>query len=673
MSGLNYTPPTEDEDERDIELATRHIAPRRRTRTTIDLDPIEIRGRVPPRESDTPEDVAESIARKGEPMREAPSELSYWLNPLDERAGRDFVRGIRGAHAGVTRTASDLARTLDEATGISRLANRARDVPVVGSALDSWLSSGTAGTTGLASGLTSGFGDEIAGAGAASLAALAGEDTEEAYESTRDARREEYARARRESPYMTGLGELAGGVAQGAVLPSMPRAPGLLGSVGSGMAEGLALGAVSGAGHSDEDTVEGVIGDTIEGGLTGGAFGAAGGAIGYGIGQGVDAARRYANRADDLRIGATVGTGRAPLSTRAEEDIARLPGGTRAAADYARRRVPRLGTVETAARALEEGVEDSGRRLGEYTRRIDEALPDMPVETFTDALGRVSDDLGTNPGTVGLTDRPLRMADDWRTAAANDAAARARATLAENVGAGRPALAAPTSGPSLDPTRIRGETAREGMSTIRNGVNFAASTGGPSAASADLDAYRALRRAYDEAAEAALPGSAEAYRALRNEHAIGSTLERYARPAAMRAARSPGAGLRGTMMGAGALGGGASAPVAAAVAEGAGWLARRRPAAEATAAETVRAILESGSARVLGDYGPVLTQALRRGADEFLAFHAALMGSDPEYRATVEAASEADPMDAIEWDDETGGADASRDSDDDPMSRIEWE
>lgn len=576
----------------------------------ITLDLVELRGRR--RGEDTPEDVAESIRRKGEPMRD----VGDLVEAAPGMVGRGLAREIRTRRDVGEAGASALANEVDEALGITRRANRAREVPVIGEALDEWLDSGTAGTTGAASGLTSGFGDEIAGTGAAALATLAGEDADAAYRETRDARRADYERARRESPVMTGLGELAGGVAQGALIPSLPRVPGVVGAVGTGMAEGMAMGALGGVGHSESEDVLGMAEDAVEGGLAGAGTGAVMGGVGYGLGRGVDALRRFGDRADDLRVGAALSSGRSPLSTRAERDVAALPGGTRAAADYLRRNAPRIGTVTDTARALEESVGRSGEDLGRFADVLDEALPTLPVDRFTGRLDRVTRELAGDPGLAdSVVARPSRVAGDWRRAA--------------------------EAGPA--PGSLTGPAIRRGMRTMRSNVNHVAGAEGVPAAEAELDILRELRRAYDDAADEALgDGVGEAYRRLRNEHAIGSTLERYALPAAMREARSGGPGLTGAIAEAGERARGSGLLRSLLTGEMRGAYRRLRPSLGATAAETVRSALESGSARRLGEYAGPLGDALRRGSESFMAAHEALMGSDPEYASMVEGL-EADP------------------------------
>jgi hypothetical protein len=584
----------------------------------ITLDLVELRGRR--RGEDTPEDVAESIARKGEPMRG----VGDLVEAAPGMVGRGLAREIRTRRDVGEAGASALANEVDEALGITRLANRAGDVPAIGEALDSWLDSGTAGTTGAVSGLTSGFGDEIAGTGSAALATLAGEDADAAYRETRDRMREDYARARRESPVMTGLGELAGGVAQGALIPALPRGGGLMSAVGASAAEGALMGGLAGVGHSEAEDASGMLGDAVEGAGYGALTGGVMGGVGYGVGRGVDALRRFGDRADDLRVGAALSSGRSPLSTRAERDVAALPGGTRAAADYLRRVGPRIGTVTDTAEALEEAVTRSGEDLGRFSDVLDEAMPTLPVDRFTGPMDRVTRELAGDPGLAeSVVARPSRVAGDWRRAA--------------------------DAGPS--PGSLTGPAIRRGMRTMRSGVDHVAAAEGVPAAEAELDILRELRRAYDDAADEALgDGVGEAYRRLRNEHAIGSTLERYALPAAMREARSPGGGLTGAMLEAGERARGSGIIRSFLTGEARGALRRRWPSIVATTAETVRGALGSGAAGRLGEYARPLGNALRRGSESFMAAHEALMGSDPEYAEMVEGLEEPMPTTVEEFD-----------------------
>lgn len=594
-------------------------------RATVTLPLREIVGER--RGYDTPEDVAESIARKGRP---AP--------PMETMsAGR--------------RTARDLAELLDAAgtiAGVGTLneqSDRARSVPVVGGMLGDYADSGTASATGAVQGGTLGYADEIGG-GVSALGELASggdlDEAGEAYVSSRDRMRGIADADREESPWAYGFGELAGGAAVAPLLPSIGggRAATALGRVGNAALEGLTYGTAGGFGASEGDlgTEEGrmrAAEDTLMGGAGGLVMGGAGGAVGEGVGAGTRALRRYASGADRARVASVIGTGSAPLSARAERDVANLPGGIEGAADFIRREGigTRMGDVTDAAERAAAAAERTGARVGEFNSEIDAALPDgIPVERFTGALEGVSDELSLNPYTRRTAPRIDDTAGAWRDSAAD--AARASAL-------GSPRRAGPLP-EGVNPEAVGSEAAREAMGELRRNINWAAD---PAAAGADLDAHRALRRVYDEVAGEVLPPErAAGFRPARDDHARASVLERYSGDAAARAARSPGTSLRGEI-GAAALdavpGGFLGRRLAA---EGLSGLTRRRGAIEATTAETARAILESAPAR-LGEYGPVMANALRRGADVFIGTHAALMRADPDYAATVEAASAEAPPD----------------------------
>lgn len=619
----------------------------------ISLDPIEIEGERS--FTDSAADVADSVLRKGAPARG----VGDLLTDAPSVLARGYVQGLRGARDSVNETTSDLARYLDENNAVTGTINRLGDVPAVGDSLSEWLDSGTSGAEGVAQGATFGFGDEIAGAGAAGLAALAGEDAGAAYEGTRDARREDFRRARLGSPSMTALGEAAG-AAPAAIGIAMPATgAGALGAIGTGMAEGLGFGALNGLGSSEAEDLDGMLSDTVEGGLYGGALGAAGAGVGQGVGAGIRGMRRLAGNADELRVAAGLGTGNSPLSVKGQQDVEALPGGVRGAADFLRQHTPRLGTVGDAAAGLERATDESMGELDAFGQELDAVMPTVPVERFERSLESVAEELATDPGAPGLASRPRTVANEWRDAAAASAALRARRAAnpppsaamvppATDRTARRSSVEASAT---LDPEHILGERARRGMRTMRSRVNHVSANEGVPAAAAELETLRALRRTYDDAAEEALgPGTADRYRELRNRHAIGSTLELYSRPAAMRAARSAGPGLRATMMGAGAAASGDPTAVAMATAEGHGFLNRRRPALNATAAESVRWLLEN-TPRALGEYADVLGRAMRRGGEAFAGRHAALMRTDADYRAMVEAATAEDAM-GTEFDDD---------------------
>lgn len=580
---------------------------------------------------DTPEDVAASRARKGAPA--APLELPDVGLGVDAEA---LMRRRAASSPGTERLHGpalrrrELMEAIDEETGLSAAPTRAREAGLTRTA--DWLESGTAGGTGAVQGATMGFADEIGGAVAGAGALLEGEDAGEAYSSTRDRMRRIADSDREASPTAYGVGELAGAVATAPLLPGLTgaRAATTAGRIGHAALEGTAYGMAGGFGTSDGDLTTGegredAFVDTMAGGVGGGVFGAGGGVVAEGLGAGANALRRSAERADELRVASVVGSGNSPLSVRAQRDVAALPGGTAGAAERIRRMGigSRFGTIEDAAREASRAVDDTDASLGSFYGELDAALPDgVPAERFARSFEDVAGDLRGNPETAALAPRQDTRAEAWRTA----------------VGGGErlPGIGPTTRTP---PGMMSSRGAREALGTMREGVDFIGSSEGRTAASAEAEAYRRGRRVLDDVADEVLPPARAAeFRPLRADAATARTIERYAAPAAMRADRA-GPSLTGAMAAnaAASMGGGPYAALATGM--GAGALRRRLPAARATAAEAVRSLLASGRARDLGEYGPAMANALRRGAEVFMGTHAALMRADPDYAATVEAAT----------------------------------
>lgn len=588
---------------------------------------------------DTPEDVAASVARKGAPAvpLELP-EVGIGVDPealarrrLDTTAGRERVHGP-------SRARRDIAEALDEYLGLSAAPRRAREAgyPM----LADWLESGTSGSTGAVQGATMGFADELGGAAAAGGAALEGEDPVAAYTGRRDELRRLTASDRESSPVAYGLGELTGAVATAPLMPSLTGARAATGAarVGRAAAEGAAYGAGAGFGASEGDltTTEGrreAAADTLMGGAGGAIAGTGGGLVAEGIGAGANALRRAAERADELRVASVVGSGNSPLSTRAQRDVAALPGGTRAAAERIRRMGigSRMGTIEDAAREASRAVDDTDRALGGFYSELDAALPDgVPVDRFARSFEDVAGGLSANPETAALAQRQLNRADAWRTAVE---------------GGERMAGRGPNT--RTPPGRMSSRGVREALGTMREGVDFIGANEGRVAAGAELDAYRAGRSTLDDVAEEVLGAERAAdFRPMRNDAATARTIDRYAREAAMRADRR-GPSLTGSLAAnaAASMGGGPLATLATGM--GTGAIRARLPAMRATGAEAIRSMLESGGARRLGEYGPILGDALRRGSEVFMGTHHALMRTDPDYAATVEAATSEAP--AEDW------------------------
>jgi hypothetical protein len=149
---------------------------------------------------------------------------------------------------------------------------------------------------GVGQGLSFGFVDELAaGLAAAVKSPLSDKTFGEVYDEQLAVERGDLASARKDSPYITGASEIAGGALQGgallkagtAIAPNIIAKAPLLARLGG---VGAAEGALYGAGSSEE-------GERIGGALKGGAIGAIAAPIGYYVGNQISKGVRAVGRA----------------------------------------------------------------------------------------------------------------------------------------------------------------------------------------------------------------------------------------------------------------------------------------------------------------------------------------------------------------------------------------
>lgn len=585
---------------------------------------------------DTPEDVAASIARKGAVARPPALPdvgLGVDAERLVTRRLEDKARRAPGRErmSRSAESARDLAEALDDTLGLSAAPTRAREAGLTTTA--DWLESGTAGGTGAVQGATMGFADEIGGAVAGAGALLEGDDAGEAYSSTRDRMRRIADSDREASPTAYGMGELTGALATAPLLPGIPggRAATMAGRLGRGAMEGAAYGAAGGFGNSDGDltTSEGredALVDTAIGGAGGGIFGAAGTLAGEGLGAGANALRRHAARADELRAIAPAGGLRAGAdamrsSGTVADDTLRGPARDAArTADAARRvREMGLGGVNTA-----EGLADAAgaarRRFGEEigaTRGVLENVEGgVPVARLRDAMLRHADELARTTSGAPLADAVRNRAE----------------RLAEVMGT----------------ETVPYSRAVEELQGLGRDLNWTNRAGSPVTAPVEAGRrlYGAVRSELDDWARPVLGDEGlAAYRNSRANERVAISADEAAREAANRVGSNRGLSLSDYVMGTGGTAAsGATGSIWPMVAGAGAMLGNRamrlrEPTLRAASAEGVRSLLETRGAAALGEYGPAMANALRRGAEVFMGTHAALMRADPDYAATVEAAT----------------------------------
>lgn len=584
-------------------------------RPTLTIDPIAIRGRR--RGFDTPEDVADSIRRKGAPARPGDVPASR-VGTSRAMPGREWVpESARRATA--VGDAIDAATSFAGMGTMARLPERARRgaremLPFVGGAVGDALGdaaeSGTAGSRGAVQGASLGFADELGAAGTAAAAGMSDWDTDvgEVYTRERDRARAADRADREASPWAYGGGELAGALLTAPFTPSLTggRAATLSGRVGRGALEGAAYGTVGGFGASEGDLTTGegrerLVGDTLAGTAGGGVFGAGGSLVGEGLEAGGRALRRSANRADELRTIAPA------AGSAVDSDAMRSLGPVSDTARLLREMgIEGVQTAEEMAEAAARARRSAGEEIGRTRTRLD-AGPPVPVDRLAGAMTRHADEVGRTTTGEPLADAIRGRAERLPEVMASEAVPYSRAI--------------------------------EELQGLQGDVNWTTRTGRP--VTAPTDARRGLARSVrselDEVARPVLGDEGlDAYRAARRRDHVAIGAEDAARATTARNSTNRGMSLSDYLMmlgmgGAGYAGGGPGAGAAAA-ATGAGMgLANRafrlrEPAIRATGAEAVRSLLETRGARAIGEHGSAAASAARRGGDLAVGRHAV---SDP--------------------------------------------
>lgn len=235
-----------------------------------------------------------------------------------------------------------------------------------------------AAVSALSQGLTLGFGDELAAAlNAPVAAALQGDvslqNIAQQYQTGVESVRAQQERQREQFPLAYGASELVGGAATGAAGAAGLGARGLLGALGAG----AGAGGLAGAGYADAETLGEFAGD-VAGGA---ALGAAGGAALSGLGRLGRAALRRVTQTPQTRAAQMLADADPEFGAALRQAKEAVSEGREAvAADFASRRAKAL--LRSAARRpspgqdLAEQVLDT-RSAGQYSRlqgAIDDAF-----------------------------------------------------------------------------------------------------------------------------------------------------------------------------------------------------------------------------------------------------------------------------------------------------------
>lgn len=278
----------------------------------------------------------------------------------------------------------------------------------------------------LLQGLTFGLYDEAAGAVSGGLAALRGEDFNEAYNQRTQQLRGDYDAYRERNPRVALGAEIAGALPT-AIIPggAALRGATLASRVGRGMGVGAATGGFYGHNQGEGALSGDRIGRTVSGALTGGAVGGALPAVGAG------AQRLYRALMDRVRPNAATQAG---VNRSAQKEINR----TLAADDM---------TVEDAAARLQEygpdaslvdasdGLREAGRQMVQFGNPGHAPLAALGRERGRQAATRIGGAfetvLGKRPAPAELVDALKKRTQ--RNADANFGAARDAAADPDNI------------------------------------------------------------------------------------------------------------------------------------------------------------------------------------------------------------------------------------------------
>lgn len=322
---------------------------------------------------------------------------------------------------------------------------------------------GSAGNL-FARGLTSGFADEIAGAGDAAIAAVSGRNPADAYRSTRDAIRMTNRAYEEENPGKAMLAELAGGVVQGVgtglgVAKAAPSALGTLAArftptavqgAAARLAQAMAAGGARGAsarlaqamtaggaagGLAGFGGAEGSLEDRLSGANRGAIGGAIGGAVFHGAGNAMSGVAKRVGLAprDPNAAGVAGAVGRAQQGLRRATGVGGLTPDESAAV--------RVGDqIEKAKRPLAQVLDPNASydptsmladknvggvqaaRLAGSARRLGDEAAELAEDTFGNRTRqrplKLQADVGrvTGQPRLNIEDELEKLTDQARTA-----------------------------------------------------------------------------------------------------------------------------------------------------------------------------------------------------------------------------------------------------------------
>lgn len=453
------------------------------------------------------------------------------------------------------------------------------------------VSTGEAFREGVASGGTFGFADELRAGIGAGLDYITGTDKDfsKNYESLRDTYREEQDQAQEQHPWAFGVGSVTGAVPTLMAAP-VSRGVQAVGKVAGGGLKGLAAeGAVVGAGYGLGETenitdLPQVAKDVGTGAVTGALGGLAAKGVTSAVGavgsKAADIARRKASGFNKINIKGV--------------------GGVEKASEYAKEGFERgmissVRSARTSANRLSEALEDTGRKIGEVYKIVDDMVggPSIDVAAFKNEILKRSDQLYGKPTSI------LAYIDKI-------ANGKASITLED----------AHTIYMTLSKKfKIKNNNNPTDMQLIAK------------------ETTTAMRDILDEKVlQVAGPEQAQALQALNREFHVGRTLEKSLVDKASAEEGNKFLGLLGNVGGGSVTGGLLAAGGDLATSGGAGLAAGLATRLSSTRVPQMVGGLAQLLSKAPAKYKQILEQAAERGSQAVSATHFLLMKTDPEYR-----------------------------------------
>lgn len=253
-----------------------------------------------------------------------------------------------------------------------------------------------AGLRGARSGVTFGFGDEIAGYLDHAL-------TGRSYEVARDEARARDKAARAAHPIGYGLSEILGGAATTLAAPEITALKGA--GFAAAAARGAGAGILTGAGESEANDVQGVAQDAAKGGLVGGALGGI-------LGVATDKLVRGAAGRADKQLLTDIGD-RATKTTRdriASKGESAIDTARQFKLDEVAKKPAELAERTTAAK------DKVGSAIGSIYESADAKSPGIPLKAVKDRLSALEADYRRNPATRPIADTVKRQIEDVESA-----------------------------------------------------------------------------------------------------------------------------------------------------------------------------------------------------------------------------------------------------------------